>query len=117
MRAPANFESDSATVVYDARREAATVVLVGEFDVANLEVLVDAVRTGAALSDRVVVDLERVTFLGIRSLTCMLDAAHEGAAQIVVRNPSRTTERLLRLVLDGERSTVVVEPAVPGAPV
>ena len=111
-----NLEPDVATVVYEPLREHTTVMLVGEFDLVNLDVLVDAMRAAAALSDHVVVDLERVTFLGIRSLMSMIDAANEGAAELILRRPSRTIERLLRLMLDREPATVFVESTVPDLP-
>lgn len=99
---------------HDGRR--ARLVVRGEVDIANADVLEEQLLAAEAVSgDELIVDLSDVTFMdvaGARVLVQAAAAAAEGSRQIRVE-PSRPVGRLLS-VLGAERlaGLVVVETAV-----
>lgn len=70
--------------------------LAGELDMATAPIVQDRLRPYAGRGNRIVYDLEDVSFMDSSSLSLFMSP--ELGEQVSIRNPSRAARRLLRLL-------------------
>jgi anti-sigma B factor antagonist len=87
----------------------------GEFDLAAVGRVENALGRVFGATSRVVVDLRRLTFLdsaGLRTILRANERARAGAFELVVVRPRGTANRVFTLTRVGEELTMVDEPEV-----
>jgi stage II sporulation protein AA (anti-sigma F factor antagonist) len=90
---------DSKVMIVGADGEA-VVYLVGEFDLAVRDLLVDAMTQASATKPRLVIDLSRTTFIdstGLKALVDVWRCRRDAGLDLVLREPSRAVMYALQL--------------------
>jgi stage II sporulation protein AA (anti-sigma F factor antagonist) len=90
---------DSKVMIVGADGEAVA-YLVGEFDLAVRDLLVDAMTQASATKPRLVIDLSRTTFIDSTGLKALVDVwrrRRDAGLELVLREPSRAVMYTLQL--------------------